>query len=215
VANDKQDGAALPLGPQQLPEMVARRVITDPAAMKAIADPVRIRIIRLMQKGAHDQPRTFTVKQLATELKEPPTKLYRHVKLLLKMGFIQVAEVRLVGGIVEQHYRTAQAVLAVKPQHGDGLEDEVIAAASAAIDEFLQRYADALQDGRAYLHQQDALAHPPHVTTAGTISSVRIPQAKAADFALRLDALMDEFCDFEQDDTGVEVNLMAVFYATE
>lgn len=217
MANSKQDEVeALPLGPQQLPEVERRRIIGDPAAIKAMADPLRIRILRLMQEGAHVEPRTFTVKQIATELGEPPTKLYRHVKLLLKTGFIQVAELRLVGGIVEQHYRTAAAEFVLKPQQGDGLESDVIeAAAGAAIDEFLVRYQDALRAGRAFLRRQDALENPPYVATAGTISSTRIPQAKAADFAERLAALIDEFCACEHDENGVEVNLLTVFYAAE
>lgn len=217
MANRKQDTVeALPLGPQQLPEVERRRTISDPVAIKAMADPLRIRIMRLLQEGAHVQPRTFTVKQIATELGEPPTKLYRHVKLLLKTGFIQVAELRLVGGIVEQHYRTAAAEFAIRPQPGDGLESDVIeAAAGAAIDEFLGRYQDALREGRAFLRREDALEHPPHVAAAGLVSSIRIPQAKAADFAERVAALVDEFCAYEHDESGVEANLLTIFYAAE
>ncbi|WP_051450619.1 helix-turn-helix domain-containing protein [Actinospica robiniae] len=217
MASGKQeDVEALPLGPQNLPEVERRRTISDPAAIKAIADPLRIRIMRLMQDGAHVEPRNFTVKQIATELGEPPTKLYRHIKLLLKTGFIQVAELRLVGGIVEQHYRTAAAEFALRPQPGDGLASGVIeAAAGAAIDEFLGRYQDALRAGRTYLRREDALEHPPHVASAGTISSVRIPQAKAAEFAERVAALASEFCAFDHEESGIEVNLLTIFYATE
>jgi DNA-binding transcriptional ArsR family regulator len=217
MANRKQDEvAALPLGPQRLPEVERQRTISDPAAIKALADPLRIRIMRLMQEGAHVEPRILTVKQIATELEEPPTKLYRHVKLLLKTGFIQVAELRLVGGIVEQHYRTAAAEFMLRPQPGDGLASDVIeAAAGAAVDEFLSRYQDALRMGRAFLRKEEALEHPPHVATAGTVSSIRIPQAKAADFAERLAALVHDFCSTDHDEKGVEANLLAIFYATE
>lgn len=207
---------ALPLGPQDLPEVERQRTVTDPAAIKAIADPLRIRIMRLMQEGARVEPRNFTVKQIATELDEPPTKLYRHIKLLLKTGFIQVAELRLVGGIVEQHYRTAAAGFDLRPEPGDGIgSDEIEAAGGAAIVEFLSRYQAALRSGQTYVRREEALAHPPHVAAAGTVSSIRIPQEKAAEFAERLTALTREFCASEQDGDGVHANLLAVFYATE
>ncbi len=215
MANRKQDAPALPLGPQELPEVVRHRVLSDPEVIKALADPLRIRIMRLMQQGAHGNPRAFTVKQIAAELGEPPTKLYRHVKLLLKHELIQVAEVRLVGGIVEQHYRVAQAGFSVDPAPGDGLDDELMAVAGAAVDEYLHRYVAAVESGRAFLHREDALSHPPHVPGYGVVSSFRIPQEQARDFAERLGALMQEVSAWEHDEDGVEVNWLNVFYVTE
>lgn len=215
MVNTKQDAAALPLGPQPLPEVVRHRVITDPAAIKAVSDPLRLRIMRLMQKGAHEQPRTFTVKQLAAELDEPPTKLYRHVKALLKVELIQIAEVRLVGGIVEQRYRVAQAGFVVNPQAGDGIDSDIVGVAAAAIDEFLHRYLEDVRSGRTFVHDEDARAHPPHVGNAGLVASVRLPQGKAAEFAQRLKALADEFAASEHDENGVEANMLMLFYATE
>ncbi|MBR7839440.1 winged helix-turn-helix transcriptional regulator [Actinospica durhamensis] len=215
MANRKQEAAAVSLGPQDLPEVVAHRVITDPGAIKALADPLRLRIMRLMQHGARKQARVFTVKQIAAELDEPPTKLYRHIKLLLKNGLIQVAEVRLVGGIVEQHYRVAQAGFSVDPDAGDGLDDDLIAVAGAAIDEFLHRYVDAVRTGKAFLHAEEALAHAPHVPGAGMVSNMRIPHEKAREFSARLVALVEELGATEHDENGLEVNMLTVLYVTE
>ena len=215
MVNRKQDAAAVPLGPQELPDVVTHRVITDPGAIKALADPLRLRIMRLMQQGARKQARVFTVKQIAAELDEPPTKLYRHIKLLLKNELIQVAEVRLVGGIVEQHYRVAQAGFSVDPEAGQGLDDDLIAVAGAAIDEFLHRYVDAVRDGRTFLHAEEALAHAPHVPGAGMVSNARIPHERARDFAERFVALVEEFTSAEHDENGLEVNLLTVLYVTE
>ena len=215
MAARKQAQTALPLGPQDLPEVIDYRRITDAATIKALADPLRLRIIRLMGEGAHTQPRNFTVKQLAAELCEPPTKLYRHVKKLLEVGLIQVAELRLVGGIVEQHYRVAQAGFAISTKESDLATDEIMAAGAAAIEDFLTRYQDALHDGRTRLASEDSLQHPPHVRSIGGLSSFRMPQDKAADFAERLNALVQELNEFAHIDEGVEVNMLTVFYATE
>jgi DNA-binding transcriptional ArsR family regulator len=208
MANEK-------LGPQKLPEFVAQRTIADPVVIKALADPLRLRIMRLMEEGAHEQPRNFTVKQIATALEEPPTKLYRHVKQLLKVGLIQIAELRLVGGIVEQHYRVAQAAIAIDMRAADHLDDEVVAVAGAAVDDFLRRYSGAIEAGSTYLQGEDSLAHSPHVRNAGVICDMRIPQAKAAEFGVRLHELIREFTALEHTQDGVDANLLAFYYATD
>lgn len=215
MANEMREAAALPLGPQELPEFVTHRTIADPAAIKALADPLRLRIMRVMEEGAYEQPRNFTVKQIATALAEPPTKLYRHVKQLLKVGLIQIAELRLVGGIVEQHYRVAQAGFAIDTRAAGPGEDGVVAVVGAAVNEFLHRYSGAIESGRTHLHGEDSLAHSPHVRNTGVICDVRIPQAKAAEFGERLHKLVEELAAFEQTRDGVDANLLVFYYATD
>ena len=43
--------AALPLGPQQLPELIEFRQIEDAATMKALADPLRQNVGSLFRPG--------------------------------------------------------------------------------------------------------------------------------------------------------------------
>lgn len=74
-------------------------VIESVASLKALADPVRLRIVMLTE----DQPRT--VKELAAALELPQTGLYYHVKLLLKAGILKVASRRMVSGIEERSYQ--------------------------------------------------------------------------------------------------------------
>ena len=64
---------ALPLGPQPLPELIEFRHIDDAATMKALADPLRMKIMRVLGKHARTDPRIMTVKQIAEELGEPAT----------------------------------------------------------------------------------------------------------------------------------------------
>ena len=66
-------------------------------------------------RGASVRPRVMSVKELAAELGEPQTKLYRHVKQLESTGLIRVAASRLVSGILEQRYQACQTDLRLGP----------------------------------------------------------------------------------------------------
>jgi DNA-binding transcriptional ArsR family regulator len=77
-------------------------VITDVEQLRAISDPLRIRLIEAMA----DTPlRSWTAKELAERLGTKQTKLYHHLNLLEEHGFIEVAETRMVSGILEKRYR--------------------------------------------------------------------------------------------------------------
>jgi DNA-binding transcriptional ArsR family regulator len=213
--------AARALGPQPLPELVEFRRITDAKTMKALGDPLRLRIMRVLGRDARIEPRIMTVKQVAEELGEPATKLYWHMKQLLAVDLIQIAELRLAGGIVEQHYRVAQAGWSVNPGQGDEdrdflVSDDMFGMVDAAVEEYFTRYGQALRDGRTSIRSEDNVKNPPHVRNVGAIVECRVSQAKAAEFAERLNALVKEFAEETRGADGeVEGNLMAIFYATE
>jgi DNA-binding transcriptional ArsR family regulator len=214
------DEEALALGPQPLPELLEYRDVDDAATMKALGDPLRLKIMRVLGRDVRVAPRIMTVKQLAEELGEPTTKLYRHIKQLQAVGMIQVAELRLVGGIVEQSYRVAQKGWGVKADNAglprDQLSDEMLGVAGAALDEYLTRYVSALRKGRASLYNEENLAKPPHVRSVVTIADYRVPQERAAEFGDRLSDLVKEFNDGERSDAAdaVAANLLVMFYAT-
>jgi DNA-binding transcriptional ArsR family regulator len=81
------------------------RVVSDPIALKALADPLRVRMLELL---ARQPDRLWTVKELAAELGQPVTKLYHHVKLLAASELVRDADTRIVSGIVEHRYACAQ-----------------------------------------------------------------------------------------------------------
>ncbi|MDM5198019.1 helix-turn-helix domain-containing protein [Fictibacillus enclensis] len=68
--------------------------------MKIFSDPRRLRILHL----ASEQP--ITVKQLAAELNEHPSRLYYHVKKLEDAELLEVAETKQLGNLVEKYYQT-------------------------------------------------------------------------------------------------------------
>ena len=60
-----------------MPEAAGIRDVADVETLKALADPLRLAILAALMQGPAAQPRVMSVKELATELGEPQTKLYR------------------------------------------------------------------------------------------------------------------------------------------
>jgi DNA-binding transcriptional ArsR family regulator len=76
-------------------------VISDPAVLKIVAHPLRLRILEYLRAHAGA---ARSVKEIAAALGASQTGLYYHVNLLVAHGLIRVAETRLVSGIVKRRY---------------------------------------------------------------------------------------------------------------
>jgi DNA-binding transcriptional ArsR family regulator len=87
---------------------VAERLVSDVETLKALSDPLRLRILEAMVQAA-DEP--WTVKRIAKALGVGPTKLYHHIRILEDSELIRPAGQQLVRGIVETSYRIAQLQL--------------------------------------------------------------------------------------------------------
>ncbi|MBV9870886.1 MAG: helix-turn-helix transcriptional regulator [Frankiaceae bacterium] len=96
------------------------RTVDSAEAIKAIADPLRVRMLQLLMMASH---RTWTVKEIAAELSQPVTKLYHHIKLLEAADLISDVETRVVSGIVEHRYRANQRSLRFDSNSWDIEED--------------------------------------------------------------------------------------------
>jgi len=218
VTKRTEPAEALQLGPQVLPELVQDRQIDDSKTIKVLSDPLRLRIMRALTEGADVQPRIWTVKQIAEDLGEPPSKLYWHMKQLLAVNLIQVAEIGLAGGIVEQRYRVAQIGFWIKVQVSSDQPDvarDALTLTRIGAEEYFDNLAVELEAGRAHFGSEQSLSFPPYVRSVGAIAENRLSQAKAAEFAERLYALVAEFNAYGYEADGVKVNLLTEFYATE
>lgn len=89
--------------------------ITDSQTLKVALHPLRSRLITAL---AHE-PRT--VRELASIVNMAPTKLYYHVKLLQKAGFIAVAGERQIGNLTETSYLCTAKNFTVAPELSQGL----------------------------------------------------------------------------------------------
>lgn len=78
------------------------KVIDDVEQLKAISDPLRLRMVEALADPAADG---WTAKELAAHLGTKQTKLYHHLGLLVQHGIIRVVETRLVSGIQEKRYQ--------------------------------------------------------------------------------------------------------------
>lgn len=158
------------------PQGKRTRVIADLDTLKAISDPLRVRIL-----DALERPRSVT--ETAAVLDEPRSRLYYHFKILERHDLIAVVDTRVVSGIVERWYRATADTYEIAPALSPTLLatsgalasvfDEVRAGVEAAIDQ-----APGGEAGdRAVLRRTD----------------VRLTRAGHRELLRRIDELVDEF----------------------
>jgi DNA-binding transcriptional ArsR family regulator len=84
-------------------ELADRLVVTAPAQLRAIADPLRATILELLLE------RAATVAELATAVRRPKSTVAHHVNVLVEAGMLRVVRTRRVRAIDERYYgRTAR-----------------------------------------------------------------------------------------------------------
>jgi DNA-binding transcriptional ArsR family regulator len=205
-----QDGASDPAEPD------AERVISDVETLRAISDPLRIRILETMvaRKDAR-----WSVKELAAQLEVPQTRLYHHVELLLERDLIRLASQRIVSGIIESRYRVA----ALSFRLDSALLSGQTASAQEASRDLLHGVFDSSRDDFAdalRLYLQD---HPGvDLSDAGEAEPERplvtrglamLPPAKAREFKTRLLELMREYDAAASEPEAVPFGFLIAMYA--
>src|SRR5512132_1309135 len=84
-------------------ELVDQIVVTAPAQLRAMADPLRATILDLLLE------RAATVSELAAAVERPKSTVAHHVKVLVDAGMLRVVRTRRVRAIDERYYgRTAR-----------------------------------------------------------------------------------------------------------
>lgn len=176
--------------------------------LKALAAPTRLRIMYALEVGTN-KPRVMSVKELAEELGEPQTRLYRHVKVLESAGLIEVAATRMVSGILEQRYRAIHRDLQLGPI-AKAAPEAAEAAVNAMVRMFSQQLFGAYREGRAAeedFPEDEAYRRPKLV-----ISSGRIAPDRANSIRNELEKISDELGEAD-DPNGVPVNILLGFYS--
>lgn len=90
----------------------SRRRATGLAQVRALAHPLRLRLIELFALGP------LTAKQAALKLGQPPTRLYHHVATLERAGLLRLARTRAVRGATEKYYEVARQQLRAQARSG-------------------------------------------------------------------------------------------------
>jgi len=93
--------------------------------VRVLAHPLRLRLYELFALA----PRTTM--QAATELGQPPTRLYHHVAELERVGLVRLRETRPNRGAVEKYYEAAHQSLAAPAPRGIRLKAGRLDRASA------------------------------------------------------------------------------------
>ncbi|MCJ7625942.1 MAG: helix-turn-helix domain-containing protein [Anaerolineaceae bacterium] len=181
--------------------------ITNLASLKAISDPLRMSIFQKI--GAINQTGSLcTAKKLAKVLDLPQTKLYYHIKLLEQNNFIEVAETKVISGIIEKHYRVVSNKIAISADllSGTDIGSESILSMAAG------RFKNTLDD------IQKSFQKPRDEETSQNVSlsrvMVRLSQDQAQEFLKNLLDLSEEFAMRGEDHTIEEnTNTFGFTYA--
>lgn len=162
--------------------------VSDLETLRAIADPLRVQILELMEG------QSLTVKQVAEKLGLAPSKLYYHFGALEKLGLIEVAETRMVANMLEKKFRSNADLLDVDPtlfnfsKEGDNEPINILLASTidATRDDLLR----SLQ-ARQFQLEQGADEQPRRLIINRVVS--RVPEQRIDEFQERLMKLLQEF----------------------
>jgi DNA-binding transcriptional ArsR family regulator len=189
--------------------------------LKVLADPLRLNILYVLTRRRGPDLPAKTVKELAAELGEPQTKLYRHIKHLEAAGLIRSVSSRVVSGIVEHRYQVSSVDMTL----GDDLTDsekvspEAEALAAAALELYRRQF---FATRRARPRDPAAEKAEPHRRMVMAVADGRVPAARAAEIYDQLYQLLEEVAEAGRahDATGadpdlVPVNLMLGYFSTD
>lgn len=202
MAKTKQVESVLPTE-EAPPTPQAEFVIQDIETLRAISDPLRIRLLELMA-----QPQS--VKEIASQLGVGKTKLYYHLNLLEKHGIIRVVRTRVVSGIIEKSYqvtaysyRPATALLlpgAEGTQQGVAIVESILDATRADL-------SHGLKTGQLALGKE---AQERQLLLGRVVMSLTPEQATT--FYERFEALLTEVSQYEKPATGAQTYSLTVAF---
>jgi len=190
------------------------RSVSTAAELKALADPLRLAILAALIRDAPRELRVLSVKELAAELGEPKTKLYRHVRQLEAAGLIRVAATRLVSGIVEQRYQACQGDLHIGPaaMRDPDAAGEAVAAVTVILDRYRSRYLAHLAQTRAAV---EAAPLEPYREAMLSMVSTTVSPAKAQELLTRLREVMTEIDQADDGDDTVKIEVLVGFMSPD
>ena len=171
-------------------ELAERIVVTDPAQLRAMSEPIRTTILDLVLE------RAATVAELAAAVDRPKSTIAHHVNVLVEAEMLRVVRTRRVRAIDERYYgRTGRTIyVGVVRRPGDTETPVCINGLSVAAAESVAA------------HEADRLYT--------TIRHARIPAQSASEFWQRVEALIREFTQLPRSGDTV-YGLVAGLYPTE
>jgi DNA-binding transcriptional ArsR family regulator len=155
------------------PRADGKRPSASAKEIKALAHPLRLRILRLCR--LHE----LTNKQLADRLGQDPGTMLYHVRQLLSTGFLEPAEVRTgVSGALEKPYRSTGRSWNLD----SALREAGPGGPMAPIEAFREELTEAGPDALANLSR----------------FVLHLSEADAEDLVTRIHAVLDEYTDTDR-----------------
>lgn len=171
-------------------ELVERMVVTAPAQLRAMADPLRGTILDLLLE------RAATVAELAAAVGRPKSTVAHHVNVLVEAGLLRVVRTRRVRAIDERYYGRTARLFQVGVVDRSGENPMTVHASSLSL------AAAEAQAGHAADELRAILRH------------ARVPEERAVELWQRILAIVQEFS--RQPRSGDTVfGLAAGLYPTE
>jgi DNA-binding transcriptional ArsR family regulator len=168
----------------------AVRMIRDVDTLRAISDPTRMRILEAMVQRLEP---AWSVRELATALGVPQTRLYHHVELLSEHDLIRATERRVVSGIIETRYQIAAQAFQLDRDLLSGGSEE----AREAVHNTLAAVFDTARSEIELAIRLDAIDTsadaPQERRVLLSRGLARLTPARVAELRKRLQALSDEF----------------------
>ena len=158
-----------------------------PADLKALAHPLRMRILRLCLHDSH------TNKQIADHLElDPATSLY-HVRQLAENGFLQAEPARTgKRGALEKPYRATGKSWSLSFPRADDRVATVLAGLDAARDEIVAAGPDSL--------------------ITNTRAGLRLSPADVDELVDRLQEVVEDFAQRHAGSDGIRVGLITMLH---
>lgn len=166
-------------------------VIDTVDKLKIFADPLRQRLLQAFCCNP------TTVKQVAKQMDEKPTRLYHHVDLLEQNGFLEVVDTKQVRGTVEKTYQTvARKIIVDHAMVGSLEEDERATEIKNTVMNTIQA---CLVDARDHFDDE---TQPPTGQPAVVIAqaTVTLTPSQLKVFEQKLDTLLGEIRDIQVED---------------
>jgi len=161
--------------------------VRDLEALRALTDPLRLRLVDLLRQAAH------TAKELAAAMEVDQRSLYYHLALLERHGLIRVVGTRMISGIQERRYRATAYLFLYKDLAAPGLPEGEAGTLGVVVSSFFAITAEEIRDSVAA--GRIVLVGAPEADRAltSTWELLRISPADAASLAGRLTALLAEY----------------------
>jgi DNA-binding CsgD family transcriptional regulator len=168
------------------PDRSGQRREATPEEYKAMAHPLRLRILRVCLYETH------TNKEIAEALDISPATCLHHVRLLARTGFLEQDAPRPgPRGSTEKPYRSTGKSWYLEPPPGSRPLDELAS-------------LDATRD--------ELLHSGPGRVRAGARLGLKLSKIRAKELEDRLDALIYEYADAGPDEPGAAYGLFVVFH---